>query len=142
MNKLHLSRGFTLMELLIALAIVGLLAAVAIPNYQAYVKKGQRSEAQAALTELAQYMQRHYTNSGSYYADAVSKSLPKLPFSQLPKTGTAFYTFALVIENSEQFKLTATPQGSMADDACGTLTLHSNGNKSQSQGTLKQCWKR
>ena len=58
------SAGFTLIELMIVVAIIAIIAAVAFPSYQEHVRKTRRADAQTALLELSQFMERHYTANG------------------------------------------------------------------------------
>jgi type IV pilus assembly protein PilE len=64
-NQTHI-RGFSLIELMIVIAIVGILAAVAIPSYQDSIKKGKRAEGRTALTEMLQQQERYATQKGTY----------------------------------------------------------------------------
>src|SRR5690606_38472416 len=80
------SAGFTLIEVMIVVAIIGILAAIAYPSYQDHVRKSRRADAQTALLELAQFMERHYTTNGRYLTSA--NAAPALPFSEAPKDGT------------------------------------------------------
>lgn len=134
--------AFTLMELMIVVAIIGLLSAIAIPSYDSYTRKARRADAQASLLELAQFMERHYTNKGSYYDSGTTP--PTLPYTESPKDGGAkFYDLRVNLTNSENYTLQAVPKNAMAGDDCGTLTLNSNGVKGQgSGGTLSLCWRR
>lgn len=66
------STGFTLIELMIVVAIVGILAAIAYPSYQEYVLRGNRSEAQALLNDAAARQERYYTQNNTY-ADTTAK---------------------------------------------------------------------
>ncbi|WP_350224399.1 type IV pilin protein [Halopseudomonas bauzanensis] len=137
--------GFTLIELMIAVAVIGILAAIAYPSYQEYVNKSRRADAQAALLELAQFMERHYTSKGGYLAGGNSGNVPTLPFTKAPKDGSSeFYTLSLHGNtNARSYLLQATPKNSMSGDKCGTLTLSSTGEKGQGAGlTLKDCWGR
>lgn len=118
--------GFTLIELMIVVAIIGILAAIAYPSYQNHVEKTRRSVAQADLMELAQWMERRYTASYDY-RDVTDN--PELPFDESPRDSNAtFYNISFdgdVQRNS--FTLQAEPTGPQASDSCGTLTLDSTG---------------
>lgn len=126
-------RGFTLIELMITVAIVGILAAIAYPSYQQYVLRSHRATAQADLLELAQWMERNYTQTNSY-------ALPAgvLPFITSPRTGGARYDLTVVIAGANQtFILTATPTAVQANDACGVLTINQQGVNS---AAAANCW--
>lgn len=127
--------GFTLVELMIVVAVIGILAAVAYPSYVEYIRQARRADAQSALLELAQFMERRYTTSGTYVAgDDCS-----LPFTSSPRNGaTAFYTLSAVCDAST-FTLTATRTGPMAGDDCGDLTLTNTGLQGASSA---DCWRR
>lgn len=145
MNKILMTRkgssGFTLIELMIVVAIVGILSAIAYPSYQEYVKRAKRGEAQAALMELAQFMERHYTNNnGSYLVAGSPPAAPDLPFTVSPKDGgSAAYNLSLVAGTKRQsYELQAVPTGMMAGDSCGTFKLDQRGKKSSTSGS---CWR-
>lgn len=127
--------GFTLVELMIVVAVIGILAAVAYPSYVEYIRQARRADAQSALLELAQFMERRYTTTGSYEAgDDCS-----LPFDASPRDGSStFYNLSAECDAST-FTLTATGTGSMAGDECGDLTLTNTG----LQGAARaDCWRR
>lgn len=131
MNK---SKGFTLIELMIVVAVIGILSAIAFPSYQQYVQQTRRADAQAALMELAHHMERYYTANGKY-TDAT------LPFSQSPRDGgAAMYNLSLT-ETASAYTLSAEPTNGMSGDSCGTLTLDNLGRKG-SGGAVATCWKR
>ncbi|TQV76832.1 prepilin-type N-terminal cleavage/methylation domain-containing protein [Aliikangiella marina] len=127
-------KGFTLVELLIVVAIVGVIAAVAYPSYTDYVVRGKRAEAMAALTNAAQAMERHRVANYSY---TLAGGLGDVFSTQVPVDGsaTAYYTLSAAT-TATTYTLTATPIGSMAglDDA---LTLTNTGAKTWG---AKTCW--
>lgn len=137
------SAGFTLIEAMIVVAIIGIIAAIAYPSYQEYVRKTRRADAQTALMELSQFMERHYTANGRYLK--ADNSAPDLPFAEAPKDGAAkVYDLSFTATpTANAYTLRAVPKGSMAGDTCGTLTLSNSGAKGQAAGkTLAECWRR
>ncbi|QGU32844.1 type IV pilin protein [Thermochromatium tepidum] len=130
------SKGFTLIELMIAVAIVGILAAIAYPSYQAHVIKSRRATAQGCLLELAQFMERYYTTNMSY----AGATLPAGTQCQTDLQG--HYTFGFSgTPNATSYTLQATAQGLQADrDAnCTPLTINQAGAKTP---TTNDCWKK
>ena len=124
------TKGFTLVEVLITVAIVAILAAIAYPAYQNQVIKTRRSAAKACLLELAQYMERYYTTNMSY-ENAV------LPDTECQTELEDFYTFALDGNpTATSFTISAAAQGAQANDnACSPLRITETGTK-----TPAACW--
>jgi type IV pilus assembly protein PilE len=134
--------GFSLIELMTVLLIIGLLAAVAWPSYQSHVRRGHRVQAQAALLEAQHFMERHYGAHGRYVLD--SGAAPTLParLQVLPAQGPVRYRLRLEAVQAGSFSLRADPEGVMADDPCGSLLLASTGARSRTGTGLSvaQCW--
>jgi type IV pilus assembly protein PilE len=125
-------KGFTLIELMIVIVIVGILAAIGVPAYQDSVKKGKRADAQGVLMNAANNMERFFTSNGTY-----TGATPGTHFiDQAPATGTAIYDVS-VVPTASSYVLTATPvsPGSMTGD--GNLTLSSTGARTWGTNT---CW--
>lgn len=117
--------GFTLIELMIAVVIAAILAAIAYPSYRAQVLATQRSTAQTALLELAQFMQRVHTEHYGYLVDG---SAPGLPFTEAPKDASRkTYDLALSSVTATAYTLRATPKGNQAGD--GVLEITSLGQR-------------
>lgn len=139
--------GFTLIELMVAVAIIGILASIAYPNYMEYVRNGNRADAQALMLENAQFMERRFTTCGSYAAVAGAaapcNAAPDLPKPQSPENGTARYSITLNPNpTATTFTVRAQPAGSYADAKCGTMTINQTGAKTESgTGSLGDCWK-
>lgn len=129
--------GFTLVEVMVVVAIIGILAAVAYPNYQEHVRKTRRAAAAGCLLELAQFMERHYTTNMSYVGAV-------LPNTACRTELAAFYTFGFSANatTASTFELEASPQGVQASDTrCGTLGINQAGARSESgTGTVADCW--
>ncbi len=125
--------GFTLIELVIAIAIVAILAAIAIPAYTDQMRKSRRGQAKADLVEYAQMAERWHTTNNTYVGWSP-------PTTSSPRTGTAHYTLAASALTATTFTLTATPSSTaQTGDRCGTLTINQAGRKTHSIGTDAEC---
>ncbi|MBV0932986.1 type IV pilin protein [Marinobacterium weihaiense] len=137
------NRGFTLIEVMIVVVIIGILASIAYPSYVEYVNESRRSEARSNLLELAQFMERYHAANGRYVTSAGGSDAPALPYTQSPKEGgSKFYTLSLSNLSSGAYQLNAAPMGAMAGDRCGTLTLSHQGLKGSTSGDKDDCWGR
>lgn len=137
--------GFTLIELMIAVAIVGILAAIAYPSYTEFVLRSNRADAKTALLENAQFLERNFTEANVYDEDSDGNAVT-LPITAAPRTGTALYGISATTLDDTTFTLTAAPVtgGRMDGDACGSFTLNHLGIKGVTGGTLSSdtCWSR
>ena len=128
--------GFSLVDLLIALACVAVLVGWAWPNYQQLLQRSQRAQARIALLQAAHWLERAASANGSYPAAA------DVPTSVLQAEGLRYQLS--VISSAQSFTLTATPTGVQVGDACGSFTLTHTGVRGVVNASLSvaQCWGR
>jgi len=142
-------RGFTLIELMITLVVVGILAAIAYPAYTEQVRKTRRSDAMAALMRTAQVLERCYTEFNAYNdtnCPAVDNGNNTKLDSNYTTTDGGYYTLSATTLTATAFTLKATrdPNGPQKNDKCGDLTYSHIGVKgvvSAAAGvTANDCW--
>ncbi|MEE9423150.1 MAG: type IV pilin protein [Gammaproteobacteria bacterium] len=150
--KIRFTKGFTLIELMITVAIVGILAGIAYPSYQEQVRSSRRAECGGALMGLANAMERHFTTNNSYLgagatAGNTGTPIPAVYNATCPLDGgTATYDLTIDAATQTSYTLHAAPiaGGPQASDKCGTFTLTSIGVRSltgQHSGiTPNDCW--
>lgn len=145
--------GFTLIELMITIVIIGIIAAIAYPNYTRYVMETRRSDGQIALTQIAAVEEKYFTECNTYTTNIAAARVPPCATAGLGLSLTSpggNYALVAVADPSTasistSFLLTATPVGSQLaqDTVCGALTLNSVGVKSQlGPGTGGRCWRK
>jgi type IV pilus assembly protein PilE len=129
------NRGFTLIEIMIVIAIIGIVITIGYPSLTEYVKKGRRTEVAGLLSEQAQILERFYSKD-NVYTNATGLS-----------SGNDFYTITPTLTD-QTFLLTATRKAgsTMASDKCGNFTLTNTGVRSMVNAasglTTKDCWGR
>lgn len=151
------SAGFTLIEIMVVVAIVGVLVAIALPSYQSYIARGNRAAARSALSQAAQYMQRFYAANDRYDADRTGAQTiwATMPPALLrsPADGTQLYAISNTgagpsTATASTFTLIMRPlsTASMANDKCGGFTMTQSGAKGitaagATAALIAECWR-
>ncbi|MDD0844519.1 type IV pilin protein [Pseudomonas sp. Gutcm_11s] len=138
-------KAFTLIEVMLVVAIIGILAAIAVPNYQEYVTRTKRSEGMTLLSDAAAQQERFYAQNNSYVTD--NNDIAKLGLRNTDAgnnkvmSDNSYYTLTISSDAGDGgYTLTATQ--AIGDTACGNLTLNALGVKGRSGAeTLEKCWK-
>ena len=158
--KSHAIKGFTLIELMITVAIIAILASIAYPSYTSYIAKARRADARTQLLQAAQFMQRFYAANDQYLQDRASNSVLGSSVGMpdglrvSPADGTALYQLNTAIAAAGNYTATVTTTAytltmapitgqSMAADACGMFTISSTGIRGVvgATKTRDECWK-
>lgn len=143
MNSKHLGKGFTLIELMVVVAIVGILAAIAYPSYTEQVARSRRTDAQEALLETAQWIERQYTVSNAYNKKGDNTAIDTAALPGLKTKSAEAYTLSFDTVTADAFNLQMVPKNVMSGDKCGTYTLTNTGLKAVSgTASLATCWDR
>ncbi len=131
------TRGFTLMELIIVVVIVGILTAIAYPNYQLFVARAKRNEAKAALLKIAINQEKYYLQNSNFTLDMTQLSFSTDPFV----TDSGTYSVTVAAADASNFLAVATYQNADSEAGkCLTFKIDGRGTKSSAPDT--DCWAR
>ena len=133
------SRGLTLIEIMVVVALVGILASIALTSYQSHTRKTRRYAAQSCLMEQAQYMERYYTTA----SNPMTYTAASLPNASCKTNLASYYAFSLSNAASQTFTVQAVASGTQTGDTdCRTLALNQAAQQSSSSAsaTTTGCW--
>ncbi len=133
MNKTQ-NKGFTLIELMIVVAVIGILSAIAYPSYTQYVLRAKRGDAKAALLSVQLAEEKYRANNVSY------GTLAELGLDPMVSSDEYYDITIPAAPTASAYSITATPKSPHADVYCTTLVINQNGDKTATGSDLANCW--
>jgi type IV pilus assembly protein PilE len=143
MYRYKRAAGFTLIELMLVVALIGILAAIAVPAYQEYGRKARRADAKQALTAL-QLQQEKWRASNIRYTTTLMPNLNwQHSVAGTPVSQNQYYNLAITSAAATAYNMTAAPRagGRQVGDRCGTFAINQNGNNTTGSYANSDCWK-
>lgn len=142
----HRARGFTLIELVVAMLVMAILVSIAIPGYRTYSLKAHRTDAKSSLLYLASLEERYYSTANAY--SSAPSDLGFASGAAWPQTvGSGYYTVSVSNVNAATassvgtYTITASAVGQQAaDTTCQSLTVIQDGTQTASPGPASNCW--
>ncbi|HRN61216.1 MAG TPA: type IV pilin protein [Luteimonas sp.] len=122
--------GFSLIEVMVVVAIIGIIASIALPSYNEHVRKTRRAAGTACALVVAQQMERFYTANLTYVGAAANTATCR-------DSATDFYNVTVGSLGAKTYTVTAAPIGAQSGDSCGSLTVNQAGTQSP---TTAGCW--
>ena len=128
---------------MIAVAVVGILAAIALPGYGEYVKRSNRAEARAEILKAEGWLERYYTENNRYSSAVAgtTNTAFSAKFVTVPAGGPARYDITLTMTTSADYTITAAPTGTMASDVCGSYVKTNTGALTSTANNPSKCMK-
>ena len=140
MRKQNTRAGFTLIELMVAIAIIGILAAIAFPSYQDSIRKSKRAEGKAALLDLQNRLERYFIDKNTYASACIGSGCAAgTKILENANTEHSYYTLSIPAQAQNSYTVKAAP--TFTDTQCGDLTLTNTGVKAETgTGSVTDCW--